>query len=280
MRSSLLHLLLAFSLAIYIGSALALTSWDDRTNAARRTRLCKGDKGAGSWVERQGYQRCSTCNSRCYATTFEAEAETSGAPVTLCDTQGDKCDITVIIVTAPCCRCQQGHYENDILEEDLDEKFEATLTESYCEVPFMGVLVNGKWTLPLENDCNLTSNAHFVQEWVADDCTVNQITDCNEAGGSSVQSKGCSAGSRLTQAYKKDYRNGRYPDPCFADSHWVESYTSEEKGLITSRFEMWRPNTNNLWFDKVLSRSEAPVQINCDSIPDVDEIPVFVPPQV
>ena len=116
-----------------------------------------------------------------------------------------------------------------------------------------------EWTLPLEISCNDSTTALFEQEWVSDDCTVNTLRDCVDQTLS---------GSKLTQAYNKDYRNGRYPDPCFADSHWVESFTSEEKGLIGSRFQMWRPNFNTVWFDTVLTRNMAPKQVRCSDLPD------------
>lgn len=230
MRSFITVAIVGVTLLLFVSGALAgHKTWEDRTSVSERGRLCTGGRGAGSWVSREGYTRCATCNSRCYMTTFTATAETSGAPAGLCDTQGDECEITIYFETAPCCTCPLGHGENCVLEETDDDKLEILATESRCEVTQMRVLVNGEWTLPLENSCNDSTTALFEQEWVSDDCTVNTLRDCVDQTLS---------GSKLTQAYSKDYRNGRYPDPCFADSHWVESFTSEEKGLIGSRFQM------------------------------------------
>ena len=251
--------ILGVTLLLFVSGALAgHKTWENRDSVSERGRLCKGDMGDGSWVSRDGYTRCGTCNSRCYITTFTATAETSGGPAGLCDTQGDECEITIYFETAPCCACPLGHAENCVLEETDDEKLEIRGTESRCEVPKMRVLVDGCWALPLENGCNTSTSALFQQEWVSDDCTVNSLSDCVDQGN---------AGARLTQAYNKDYRNGRYPDPCFADSHLVESFTSEEKGLIGSRFQMWRPNSNAVWFDTVITRDMAPKQTRCSHLP-------------
>lgn len=271
------RVIFAVALVALASSALAADTWDDRTIAARRTRLCAGETGRASWLDRSLYERCDTCSSRCYATTFNATAETNGAPVGLCDQSGEVCSITVLLITAPCCFCKEGHEENDVLQEQLlhdgtEERAELHLTQSRCEVPFMGVLVNGFWTLPLENNCNTSLNAGFEQEWAKDDCTVNQVSDCVIDGPL--------AGARLFQAYSKNYKNGRYPDPCFADKHWVDSYMSETKGLVSSLFRMWRPNSNALWFDQALTRHTAPREIPCSSIPNVAHIPVYQPPMV
>lgn len=272
------RVIFAAALFALVASALAgHKTWDDRTIAARRTRLCEGERGDGSWLERSLYERCETCASRCYATTFNATAETNGSPLGMCDQIGEVCSITVYLITAPCCFCKDGHSENDILEEQLlhdgtEERNELHLTESRCEVPFMGVLVNGFWMLPLETDCNISANAGFDQEWAKGDCTVNTVSDCV---GDLPK-----AGAQLTQAYSKEYKNGRYPDPCFADKHWVASYMSETKGLVSSSFQMWRPNSNAVWFDQALTRDNAPREIPCSRIPSVEHIPVYQPPMV
>lgn len=259
----LLGLFVAFASA-------ALGSWNDRTNTARKGRLCKNGRGKGSWNDREAYERCTTCHSRCYYTKFNTTAVSNGYPIGLCDTTGDECMVEIFLKTEPCCECGEGHGEVDTLEETDVEELEVSETYSSCEVVFMGTAINGWWTLPLDDDCNVTANPLFTQVWVLDDCTVNKVFDCPDG---SYQS-----GAILRQAYDKNYRNGRYPDPCFADRHWTDSFASTEKGVVTSAFEMFRPNTNTMWFDQPLTRKEAPVQISCNRIPD--NIPVYMPPVI
>ncbi len=264
--------MIKYSLLLVVGFVLvalaAHSSWDDRFNTGRFGRLCKGGKGEGSWVEREAYRRCATCHSRCYSTKFNATAESSGGPSGLCDKYGDECIVELFIKTAPCCQCFAGHGEVETFEDEMFETLEVKDTFSRCEVTFFGVLINGFDTLPLDSSCNVTAEPLFTQQWVLNDCTVNKIFDCFDGSWKS--------GSLLRQAYNKEYRNGRYPDPCFADRHWVDSFASEEKGVVTSEFVMFRPDTTTKWFDRSLTRDDAPVQINCKNVPT--NTPVYVEP--
>ena len=266
-RISTTLLLLGLGLVL-VGIANAdINTWENRLNGARRTRLCHGVNGADSWVRRNGYTRCQTCQSRCYRADLKGTAETNGNPVGLCDAIGETCDITVFVMTSPCCACSGGFVANDLYEEDDMDIFELSASESSCEVPFLGVLVNGSWTLPLENNCDISQNAVFEQSWVKGDYTINTLRDCPNQG---------QAGARLTQAFDTNYRNARYPDPCFRDDHFVSSYMTENNGLISSSLKMWRPNNNNVWFDIELTRNTPLVQINCKSIPAKEDIPVWL----
>lgn len=261
--------------AVVLGMLVALAaaghaSWNDRANTARKGRMCKDGSGKDSWNQRYAYERCTTCHSRCYYTKFNTTAVSNGAPYGLCNSIGDECTVELYIKTEPCCECGQGHGQVDTLEETDLESLEVLDTFSSCEVVFMGTMINGYWTMPLDASCNITKNPLFTQQWVRNDCTVNKIFDCDDG---SYQS-----GAVLRQAYKNNYRNGRYPDPCFADKYWVDSYASAEKGVITSAFEMFRPNSNTMWFDQPLTRKDAPTQIPCGRIPE--HIPVYTPPMV
>lgn len=270
MRNGALFFACGILVLVYVvGAQAAHPTWDNRVNGAERTRMCRGHTGARSWVQREAYERCETCQARCYRAVFNATAETSGSPLDLCDTAGDECTLTLYIKTASCCCCQQGHTESENIEQDCDENYEEINTESYCEVPSFTVLVNGYWTLPLDSACNVTSHALFTQDAVKNDCTLNQLRDCDPPSYS---------GARLTQAYNDGYRNGRYPDPCFADNHWISSFSSENKGLIASQFEMWRPNSNSLWFDVALEKAQAPQLISCHDVPKASHIVVYNPP--
>lgn len=260
---------LALVLLLCAGVAMAgHKTWENRLSASLRNRVCKGDAGQGSWVDRTAAERCSTCHSRCYVSRFDAEAQTNGGPALLCDNSGEVCSIEVYLVTAPCCRCNT-HNETDSLQQGLNSEFQQHETVSQCEVPFMGVLVNGYWMLPLESQCNLTEHALFAQTWVEDDYTTNSVRDCP------AQS---SAGAMLVQTYNKEYRNGRYPDPCFADSHWRGSHLSDSDGLQQSQFVMWRPGCNDVWFSRQLTTAEAPREISCKKVPNMAELLVYSPP--
>jgi len=227
-------------------------TWEDRISASRRSRLCTND-GPGSWVERIAPLRCATCHSRCYKAEFDAQVETSGAPADLCDTSGDVCRISVFLATQPCCRCAAGHEEQSQLFAPDNE---TRVTESRCEVTSMVTLVNGQTTLPLFSPvCNATEPPLFVQSWLFDAYTANSVRDCAASA---------TAGSWIRQVYNTNYRNGRYPDPCFADSHWRATHNA-----LTSRFTMWRPGSGLLWFDHALTIKEAPREINCAKVPAV-----------
>jgi hypothetical protein len=263
-------LVVVLVMAIVTLAAAGHHTWEDRISSSMRNRVCRGGRGDGSWVERTAAERCTTCHSRCYTTTFSAEAQTNGTPALLCDNSGEECDITLVIMTAPCCLCHQGHSESDIFQENNMEEFQQHETESFCEVPFFGVLVNGYWTLPLDSAaCNLTQNPLFTQEWVEDDYTVNSIKDCAAS---------LTSGATLVQVYDKAYPNGRFPDPCFGDSHWRSSHLTENDGLQESTFQLRRPESSAIWFQKTLTTKEAPREIACSRLPKKADIPVYSPP--
>ena len=250
------------AILLLVGLATVVLSthitWVDRHDFSTDEH-CTRFPGSGNWLSRDGITRCGTCNSRCYHAKFKASPETNGSPVGLCDTTDDICDIDVYVRTAPCCRCQYGHEEATVLEEDNEESLLITTTESDCEVPSMLVTVNGYWTLPLDA-CNTTANALFEQQWIGGDATSNSIRDCPPS---------TTSGARIRQAYKKAYRNGRFPDPCFSDDYLVESYVTEKMGTIVTDFKMWRPNSNAVWFDTMLTRHQALAPIECKEVPKV-----------
>lgn len=238
-------------------------AWIRRANGSMRVNhTVEIEDGSNSWIRRDGITRCGTCNSRCYTTEFNLTAETSGAPAGLCSTLGDNCRITIYVKTAPCSACAGGTQETTVIEQNDGTTFTLTSTESRCEVSRMLVLVNGYRTLPLENTCDPEAAPLFQQQWVDGDATSNNIKDC---------AAHAQAGSRLTQAYKGAYRNGRYPDPCFADEHLVDTLVTQQQGVLTTNFRMWRPNSNAIWFDGVLEHHQSLHQISCHKMPkDID----------
>jgi len=259
--------LICAALALSVTASSVSKKWQQRQTDAQHTRRCVDPDDDPKWLDRPGYVRCATCESRCYHSRFNATASTSGAPALLCDTAGDECQIDVWMMTAPCCRCEGTTEITDALQEDGDDTFQMDITSSRCEVEQIRVLVNGYWVLPLDGACDPYAEPLFSQTSLMDDNTQNIINDCFGGGFS---------GSAISQVYNQAFDSGRYPHPCFQAKHWRTSFVSAEEGLLTSTFNMWRPGNDSFWFQHDFAKTEALSEVPCNKMPE--QWVVYVPP--
>jgi len=243
--------------ALLCGLALANSykGWLPRESVSSLTKICGGDTNQKSYLSRQGVTGDERCAQRCYATEFVAAAETNGSPSGLCNNIGEECTISVFLKTSPCCTCPEGKQVTRVSIDEDSEEFDLVATESYCDIEQLLVLVNGLWTLPCDADCNITAPPGLEQVSLRHDSTVTDVTDCSDS----------SSGSDLHLVFNHYYNQPVFPDPAFLGNHWRSSFDSEQSGLISSEFTLYRPNSASVWFNQQLTVILTP--IDCATIP-------------
>lgn len=250
----------ALALSLFVVALLAIgvsASWMRPKNLSPE---CPTPNG-GSFLHPASGDLCNECCERCYALHFKAKVVDGSATNTAyCNVDGDLCPVWVFFRIAPCCACSNLEIsESTSICTETGKRNVTTQTESLCQIKNLTMLV-GPDHEPVTDlfsgcDANEIVMTKFAHESDAanEHYTVIALDACTSSPG----------GGGLQLVYSAYHDGVRFPDICFADSHFESSIQTTQFGTLASSLVLFGPaSPSSAWLVANMS-DHAPLPMQC-----------------
>lgn len=259
MRWAALSLVVAL-LALGVGA-----SWMRPNNLSPE---CPSPSG-GSFIRPSSGDLCNQCCERCYALHFEATVVNAAATNTAyCNTNGALCPVWVFFRVAPCCECTGAEQtESSSICTDVGARNRTTQTQSACQLKNLTMLV-GPQHEPVTD---------LFMGCDADEIVLNKYAHSSDAANEHYTVVGIDActsspgGGSLQLVYSAYHEGPRFPNICFADSHFASKVNTSQSGILASSLVIFGPSSpSSVWLVANMSH-RAPLPVSCRVWDDVLE---------
>jgi hypothetical protein len=256
---------LVLSLVVALLALGASASWMRPNNLSPE---CPSPTG-GSFLRPSSGDLCNECCERCYALHFDALVVNAAATNTAyCNTNGTLCPVWVFYRVAPCCACTGAEQtESSSVCTGTGARNQTTQTLSACQLKNLTMLVGPQQEAitDLFMGCD------------ADEIVLNKYAHSSDAANEHYTVVGIDActsspgGGSLQLVYSSYHDGARFPDVCFADSHFASSVNTSQSGILASSLVIFGPaSPSSVWLVANMSH-RAPLPISCrvwDSVLD------------